>query len=166
MLTYYRDAFYNPVPTGDAYATLAQIEPLVSFHAKWKYINDAMKEDAIKAASAQLDIMNFQGAKVDPTQNLQFPREYNETAGPFSREGQDRKLLQALAAQVEYNLNRAGIGVTAYSHGNESLSPPCKYCIRPEIFAIKNEPDKNQAYILMRPLGESNPCCGNENPES
>lgn len=137
MLTYYRDASYNPVPTGDAYATLAQIEPLVAFHAKWKYINTTMKEDAIKAATAQLDTLIFQGGKVDPLQALEFPREYDATTGPFSRPVQDKKLLQALSAQVEYNLNRSGIGQTAYSHGNESLSPRSEIICREAMGALE-----------------------------
>ena len=122
-LTYYRNGSYVPAPTGNAYATRAQIDPLLQFHPKWKYLPQAAQDDAIINASAQLDIMTFSGEKSDDTQPLQFPRDYDETSGPYSAAEQDRKLVQALSAQIEYNLNRTGIGQTSYSHGNESITP-------------------------------------------
>lgn len=136
-LTYYRDNVYAPVANGNSFANRAQIDPLLQFHPRWKYMDNTMKDDAIVAASAQLDIMSFNGDKVSPTQPLQFPREYNEDIGVFSKPEQDRKLVQALSAQVEYNLARAGIGVTAYSHGNESLTPRQEIICREAQFALE-----------------------------
>lgn len=136
-LVYYRDNAYAPVPTGNAYAELTKIDPLLLYHAKWKYLSPTMREDAIVNASAQLNVMGFSGAKVSPTQPLKFPREYDETEGLFSYEGQDERLLEALAAQVEYNLSRTGIGVTSYSHGNESVTPRQDMICREALFALE-----------------------------
>ena len=122
-LVYYRDPAYIPIPTGNAYALLTQIDPLLVFHAKWLYLDTLMREDAIVNASAQIDIMSFTGEKFSAAQPLQFPRQYNETSGIFSIPEQDRKLVQALSAQIEYNLNRMGIGIVQYAHGNESMTP-------------------------------------------
>jgi hypothetical protein len=136
-LIYYRDNAYAPVAGGNAYATRSQIDPLLQFHPRWKYLDDPMKDEAIIAASAQIDIMSYSGVKVSPTQPLQFPRQYNETDGVFAVEQQDRRLVQAVSAQVEYNLARAGIGMTAYSHGNESLTPRQEIICREAQFALE-----------------------------
>jgi hypothetical protein len=135
-LTYYRDNAYAPVAGGNAYATPSQIDPLLQFHPRWKYMDNTMKDDAIVAASAQIDIMSFYGEKVSSSQPLQFPREYNQTEGVFAVQQQDRKLLQAVSAQIEYNLARSGIGMTAYSHGNESLTARQEIICREAQFAL------------------------------
>lgn len=136
-LVYYRNGSYVPQTGGNAYATRAQIDPLLQFHPRWKYLTDPAKDDAIVNATAQIDIMSFSGDKVDDTQDLQFPRDYGETTGPYSSAEQDRKLVQAVSAQVEYNLNRTGIGQTSYSHGNESITPRQEIVCREAQFALE-----------------------------
>jgi hypothetical protein len=136
-LVYYRDSAYAPVLAGNAYATLEQIEPLLAFHAKWRYLDTPAKESAIINASAQLDLMSYKAETVNPAQAMKFPREFGETAGVFSYAGQDERLLEATAAQVEFNLNRVGVGMVTYQHGNEAFTPRQEMLCREAIFALE-----------------------------
>lgn len=123
-LVYFVDSSLNPVPGGNAYGELAKVDMALSYHAKWQYLTNAEKEDKIVHATSQLDSLDFKGAVVSGTQPLQFPRAMTEdTTGDFTVREQVRRLFRALVQQIEYNLNRVGIGMTQYSHGNESFTP-------------------------------------------
>lgn len=136
-LIYYRDISFAPVIAGNAYAELVQIEPLLAFHGKWKYLDTTAKEAAIVSASAQLNLMSFKAEKVNPLQAMKFPREFDESIGLFSYAGQDERLLEAVASQIEWNLNRVGIGMTSYQHGNESFTPRQETICREALFALE-----------------------------
>lgn len=122
-LTYFVDGNLDPVAGGNAYATEPNLSPLLNFHPKWAILTQAEREDKIVEASAQIDSLDFKGAVASPTQPLQFPRKMTEdTDGEFTRGAQVRRLFRAVAAQVEYNLNRVGIGMVTYGHGGESFT--------------------------------------------
>lgn len=123
-LVYFVDSSLNPVTGGNAFGELAKVDLALSFHAKWQYLTNTEKEDKIIQATSQIDGLDFKGSLVDPTQPLQFPRVMtDEATGDFTVAEQVRRLFRALVQQIEYNLNRVGIGMTQYSHGNESFTP-------------------------------------------
>ena len=67
-------------------------------------------------------------------------------------------ILRQLVEKIVVNEDKT---VTLY------YSEPFCFFVSPEMFALKSEPlDSGRIYQIVRPLGESNPCCGNENPES
>lgn len=122
-LVYFVDGNLDPVAGGNAYTTEPKLTPLLNFHPKWAILTAAEREDKIVEATAQLDTLDYKGKLFAPTQPLQFPRAMTEdTEGEFTREAQVRRLFRAVAAQVEYNLNRVGIGMVNYSHGGESFT--------------------------------------------
>jgi hypothetical protein len=122
-LVYFVDGALAPTSTGDAFATEARLTKLLNYHPKWAILTVAEREEKIKEATAQLDTLDYRGTLVSPTQPLQFPRVMtSDTTGEFTVAEQVRRLFRAVAAQVEYNLSRVGIGMTSYSHSGESFA--------------------------------------------
>lgn len=122
-LTYFLDNALAPVSGGNAFSTKAKCDPMLNFNPRWQMANTTEREQFIMDATAQLDSLDFVGTVVSDTQPLQFPRTMStETTGEFTVANQVRRLFRALVQQIEYNLNRQGIGMTQYSHGNESFT--------------------------------------------
>jgi hypothetical protein len=115
-------AFDTPA-TGNSYCTVADADKALIWSEKWKLMSPDDKEAWIIAASAQADRRPFFGEKSDPSNAMQFPRDFGTPATDrvFGAEAQRRKLLNYCLAFLEYNLNRIGIGVTSYSIGDESI---------------------------------------------
>lgn len=123
-LVYFVDNDLDPVEDADAFGTVEAVDLHLSYHPRWMYLEDEEKEALIIAATAQLNALDFKGQLVEDTQALQFPRAMStETSGLFTRKEQVRRLFRSLVQQIEYNLNRAGMGMVTYSHGNESFTP-------------------------------------------
>ncbi|HRP70303.1 MAG TPA: hypothetical protein PLY93_12275 [Turneriella sp.] len=121
ILTYYLDSSLNPVPTGNAFGRASKVHTLLNWHPRWQYLSPNEMRRKIVTASAQLDNLSYKGSKADPAQPMQFPRSMGQDPA-FSLDEQIRRLLSALVQQVEYNLNRAGMGMPQYGHGNEQFT--------------------------------------------
>lgn len=86
-----------------------------------------------------------------------YEAKHSELQNALSTNERELSALKKLVESITYNEDKT---VTI------AYKAPFRHFIRPEVVALKNESDPRRFYILMRPLGESNPCCGNENPES
>lgn len=123
-LTYFLDGSLAPVSGGNAFSTRAKCDPMLSFNQRWQMATPDEKDQMIVDATAQIDSLDYAGTVVSGVQPLQFPRTMSADAtGDFTVANQVRRLFRALVQQIEYNLNRNGIGVTQYSHVNESFTP-------------------------------------------
>jgi hypothetical protein len=122
--TYFVNNSLAPVAGGNAYATKAKCDLMLNFHPRWQMATSTEREQLIMDATAQLDSLDYVGTLVSGTQPLQFPRVMStEITGEFTLVNQVRRLFRALVQQIEYNLSRQGMGVTQYSHVNESFTP-------------------------------------------
>jgi len=115
----------------DTYATLSDIDALMVYNIAWSIIPTVEKENRIKAASLMIDNMMFHGLAKVVGQDMKFPRFFNgfdfslyDTGDDiFNEDNQKRMLREAVRGQVEYDLNRTGIGVSNYSCGSKSGTP-------------------------------------------
>lgn len=116
----------------DAYAEVADVDARLIWNAKWNLLSTTEKENRIKAVTLQIDDMMFSGIKQDPGQPLKFPRQFNTFSNTryfdtgdnvFDDDNQTRTLRKAVAVQVEYELNKYGLGAVSYSIGDESIVP-------------------------------------------
>jgi hypothetical protein len=116
------NAFDDPA-NGNSYCTIADADSFLVWSEKWKLMQPADKEAWIIAVSAQADRRGFYGVKTNPANAMQFPRDFGARPDDpfFGIEAQRAKLRNYSLAMLEYNLNRVGIGVTAYTIGDESI---------------------------------------------
>ena len=138
-LTYFIDSDLDPVVDADAYANLADMNNLLGYHNVWQAMTDEQKESEIKRVTAYFDTLDLAGVRVgaDATeQTLEFPRDFGSTASPWAVIDQKKKLLRAVASQIEFNLNRPGIGVLEFSRGDLSAIPSQETLCRPALMAL------------------------------
>lgn len=115
----------------DTYAELAAIDARMVYNVGWNTLAEADRENRIKAASLQIDDMMFHGIVKVQGQDMKFPRNFGShdfslfDAGDdvFDEENQERILGEAVRSQVEYEMNRRGIGATQFSSGSQSVTP-------------------------------------------
>lgn len=115
----------------DTLAELADIDALMVYNVGWNTINTTGRENRIKAASLMIDNMMFWGVVITQGQPMKFPRNFSGfdfdlfDVGDdvFTEDNQKRVLREAVRSQVEYELNRRGIGATSFSSGSQSVVP-------------------------------------------
>jgi len=130
-MIYFVDSNFLPVPGGDAYATINDINKIMTNVPAWEINNYVQKTGLIIAATKKIDVgLRYIGSKLDPVQPLQFPRKINQIAtwvdpvdNILSPQGQAEILIYCVALQVEYDLFRAPIGQVNYSRGDISETP-------------------------------------------
>ncbi len=124
-LVFFVDGNNDPVLTGDAYATVEQIDDVLSFNdcIAWPNLTLTEKEDKIKAMTRKIDdaYQTLYGEVFDVAQPLNFPRKGVGSSLAFGVDNQKAHLRNYIAAQIEYELLKQGIGVLQLSQGRESV---------------------------------------------
>lgn len=138
-LVYFIDGSNDPVLNADAYTEVLKADLFLSFMPAWNILTTEQKEDKIKHATALVDSASYGGAPVSDSdeQTLQFPRLFEGTnESIFQIVEQKRRLLRATCAQIEYNLNRQGLGTLSFSRGDLSATISQETLCRPAKIAV------------------------------
>lgn len=138
-LTHYIDGSDAPQLNADAYITEAEGDLFLAFLPAWTVLTSEQKEAKIKEATALIDSLQFGGAPVGAAdaQTLQFPRNFSDsTDDPWTLAEQKRRIRRAVCAQIEYNLNRQGLGALQFSRGDLSATISQETLCRPALFAL------------------------------
>lgn len=126
-LVNYLDGNENPAINANGYISLSDADLFLAHLPSWNILEKDEKENKIKQATALLDSLEFAGnpAEGKDMQTLQFPRTFgNDTTTGFSMAVQKRRIRRAVCAQIEYNLNRQGLGALQFSRGDLSATIP------------------------------------------
>lgn len=133
------DGSDDPQLDADAYVSVTEADLLLSFLPAWSILTTEEKEAAIKQATALIDALEFAGDPValPAAQTLQFPRDFGDVnAEEFSLTEQKRRIRRAVCEQIEYNLNRQGLGALQFSRGDLSATISQETLCRPARVAL------------------------------
>lgn len=110
----------------DTFALESEVNAYLTFNTEWQAFDSPTKEAWIQSVSVRIDNLLYDGlVKVDG-QPMKFPREYStynfgDNDNIFDESEQIRTLIRAVSYQVEFDLNRNGIGMTSQSLGDASV---------------------------------------------
>jgi len=130
-LIYFLDGSDEPAAAGDSYAAVTDIDAgflgLPCF-LTWSSMTTEQKENIIKAVTLQIDQVVPRGYYVDSAQPLIFPRtgladDYDARSVEFfGLPALKKSLIQAVAVQIEANIQKGSISQLSISQGRRSYT--------------------------------------------
>ena len=111
----------------DTFALESEVNAYLTFNTEWQAFDTATREAWIQSISIRIDNLLYDGIKADSVQPMKFPREYStgnysQQDNVFDESEQIRSLIRAVSYQVEFDLNRNGIGLVNQSLGDASVT--------------------------------------------
>ena len=109
----------------DAYATVEEIDLLMSSNKEWQALTETVKEDYIKAAANAIDTHFLpDGGKVSDSQPLNFPRDFGGAKTElFDETAQERNLRRATFWQCIQYMKDTCFGLAEVQESSKRTFP-------------------------------------------
>ena len=133
----------------DSYITLSEADELLrgdALYDKFTALTQEQQEKLLRAAAMRIDALPLLGHKKDPSQNMEFPRSYQNEVPYQVKAAQAAEAVSVLDSDAENRISMQEQGITSVTLGKVSES----YGNGGRSLAVQKGLHSSAAFILLR----------------